>query len=360
LLWSKKGEGKTATAVFFGIKWVFVSHECEVGYFSGANFGFGKYSSGGNANSGEPNLRRVNLEVLILIPEISNSRVVNSRVRFYAIFFSWFLHVRRVVLRMVVWIPVLAVLLIAPSCQDPDSFFVVSQTKRSAETSFSRIVSDQRFELASSFVAGGNVEAAIRMYEGLAKDHLDDPLPYLELGRLFLDMQAVDEAEQSYIAAANRGAVTEGRIGRGHVFLARNNGRLAIEMFYPIFVLDSTSVEVINGLGVAHDLLGNHVKAQRFYLAALQKKSNWRPALNNLGLSLALSGNYIESINIFQRLNTSPQATARDRQNLALALMLSGHVSESEKISLLDMNLSQALANTEFVISHVHRMPNNK
>jgi len=230
-------------------------------------------------------------------------------------------------------------------------------SRTTGDPAISSLITDERYDLALSLTEGGNLRPAIRLYQALAQDYPGDALPYLELGKLLLNYQAVDEAEQAFIAAAKRGAVTEARIGRGYVFLTRNKAKMAIEMFYPIFISNPNEYEAINGIGVAYDIMGYHRKAQEFYAAALQKKVNWRPALTNLSLSFALSGDYKKSIDILQRLNSSPVAIDKDRHNLALVYALAGNIEEFKNILSIDLLPSQIQENTKFIQEYTYLIP---
>jgi Flp pilus assembly protein TadD len=92
---------------------------------------------------------------------------------------------------------------------------------------------------------------------------------------------------------------------------------------------------MFNGMGVAHDLLGDAAAAQVAYREGLSDDRSLK-LLNNLGLSLALSGDYDEAIAILEEANGFPTAGSRHRTNLALAYALSGQAGRARAIMAMD------------------------
>jgi Flp pilus assembly protein TadD len=129
-------------------------------------------------------------------------------------------------------------------------------------------------------------------------------------------------------------------VGYGNTLTALQQPILALEHFRRAQELDE-SAELFNGLGVAHDMLGNAVQAQDAYRSGLAIAPASLRISNNLGLSLALSGEFTEAIKILEAVVEMPGAAVRHRQNLALAYALAGFSERAEIVGRQDLdNLS--------------------
>ena len=80
----------------------------------------------------------------------------------------------------------------------------------------------------------------------------------------------------------------------------------------------------LNGRGVALDLLGQHVEAQRSYRTALAANPADIPTANNLALSLMLDGRAPEAVTILAALARRGGAPPRVAVNLGLAQAANG------------------------------------
>ena len=85
------------------------------------------------------------------------------------------------------------------------------------------------------------------------------------------------------------------------------------------------------------DQLGDHLKAQEYYAAALKIVPNQPQVLSNLGLSYALSKQLPLAETTLQQAVAQPGSDIRVRQNLALVLALEGKFSTAQEISERDL-----------------------
>lgn len=102
---------------------------------------------------------------------------------------------------------------------------------------------------------------------------------------------------------------------------------------------------ILSAQGTVADLMGDHVRAQEFYHAALRIVPDQPSVLSNLGLSYALSKQLPKAEKVLRRAAASPRAGARVRQNLALILALRGKFAEAEAVGREDLPAAQAAAN---------------
>ncbi len=96
---------------------------------------------------------------------------------------------------------------------------------------------------------------------------------------------------------------------RGQANLQENRLGLAIDGFLTALVMEGRSIETLNGLGVAYDLLGRYDLSRQYYREALSIDPQSVRTLNNLGRSYALEGSYVEAIRYYEL------ATALDPSN---------------------------------------------
>ena len=89
--------------------------------------------------------------------------------------------------------------------------------------------------------------------------------------------------------------------------------------------------------GVAHDLVGEHDKAQLLYRRVLARHPDLVTAGADLGLSLALAGRGDEALGYLQPLAADASASSRIKDDLALALVVTGRAGEAGRILEADM-----------------------
>lgn len=102
---------------------------------------------------------------------------------------------------------------------------------------------------------------------------------------------------------------------------------------------------ILSAQGSASAQLGDQVRAQGFYEAALKIRPNEPSLLSNLGLSYALSRNLDQAEQTLRLAADQPGADARVRANLALVLGLKGRTADAEAILRRDMSPAEAAAN---------------
>src|SRR5260370_15105491 len=101
----------------------------------------------------------------------------------------------------------------------------------------------------------------------------------------------------------------------------------------------------MNVQGSIADQVGDHSKAQEFYLDALKIAPGEPSILNNLGLSYALSKQLPKAEATLRQAAASPAADARTRANLGLVLALEVKFAEAQKIQKHDLSDDAARAN---------------
>ncbi len=108
------------------------------------------------------------------------------------------------------------------------------------------------------------------------------------------------------------------------------------------------NIDLLNGKGVALDLLGRHTEAQQAYLAALgQGKSKTEFISNNLAMNYIMIGRYTEAIEVLEGI-PNVQGIPVMRQNLALAYGLKGDMESAKQWAQPDLTKEQLQENIAF------------
>jgi Flp pilus assembly protein TadD len=201
--------------------------------------------------------------------------------------------------------------------------------------------SDTMLRIGDAARDAGDISAAIPIYR---RAHMLAPLeldPLLRLAHTLSNVGAHREAGNAWKRALTiEPRSFDARLGYGETLAALDQPTLALEQFRLAAELGS-GADLYNGMGVAHDLLGEAAAAQAAYRKGLDGERSLK-LLNNLGLSLALSGEFDEAIPVLEEANGFPGAGARHRTNLALAYALSGQADRSRAIMAMDTDVISA------------------
>ena len=135
-----------------------------------------------------------------------------------------------------------------------------------------------------------------------------------------------------------------GHYGYARSMIAIQRPEVAVEHLRKLVAQTPSSIEALNALGVAQDLLGDHAAAADTYRQALAVVPASASVRNNLALSLALQEQFADAVDLLRPLAEGPGATRRARQNLALIYGLQGDMGAAERISRVDLG-GQDLAN---------------
>lgn len=107
--------------------------------------------------------------------------------------------------------------------------------------------------------------------------------------------------------------------------------------------------KLLSALGTLHAKKGEPEAAQRYFVAALEKKPDSLSTANNLALSYALNGQAEKAETLLRRVIDKGGDSQRVRQNLALVVGLQGKFSESQQIAQADLPAEQADSNMTFL-----------
>lgn len=100
---------------------------------------------------------------------------------------------------------------------------------------------------------------------------------------------------------------------------------------------DRPNWTILSAQGSVADQMGDHARAQAYYLTALKIIPNQPEVLSNLGLSYALQRQMAQAETVSRQAAAQPGADARVRQNLALVLVLRGEDQAAQEVLQRDM-----------------------
>ncbi len=115
--------------------------------------------------------------------------------------------------------------------------------------------------------------------------------------------------------------------------------------------------KLLSALGTLHAKKGEPEAAQRYFIAALEKKPDSLSTTNNLALSYALNGNAEKAETLLRRVIDKGGDSKRVRQNLALVVGLQGKFNEGQQIAQADLPSEQADSNMNFLRNMIRHAP---
>jgi Flp pilus assembly protein TadD len=192
--------------------------------------------------------------------------------------------------------------------------------------------------IADTALRSGEIETAVGLFEQATLTDGRNVTAALGLGDALLaagrDLDASRAFERALAIQPNLPAAS---YGYARSLIAIQRPEVAVEHLRRLVTQNPTSVEALNALGVAQDLLGDHAAATATYRRALGVVPASTSVRNNLALSLALQEQFADAVDLLRPLAEGPDATRRARQNLALVYGLQGDMSAAERISRVDL-----------------------
>jgi Flp pilus assembly protein TadD len=190
----------------------------------------------------------------------------------------------------------------------------------------------------------GDVNSAAGLFEQALLLDGDNAKAALGLGDALLRQNRPQEASEVY----GRAFFQEGaraHYGYGRAMVALGRPETAIKHLKQAYDLAPTDTTVLNVLGVAYDLAGQHDAAVQAYREGLAMAPDDRGLKSNLGLSQALAGDTEAAIATLRPLTEGADSDKRARQNLALAYGLKGDVLAADRLSRVDLNEDEVRRN---------------
>jgi Flp pilus assembly protein TadD len=172
--------------------------------------------------------------------------------------------------------------------------------------------------------------------------------PLIQLGDTLIMAGATRDAEAAYGEALKLAPGDPDALrGRASALVGQGRAEEAIGLF-EMALAKKPEARTFRGLGVAHDMRGEHDRAATVYRQGLALAPQDLGLRNNLGLSEALAGRHDLAISILRAVANDPNATSQHRLNLALVLGLAGRAGDARQVALIDLDPVAAAKNVAF------------
>jgi Flp pilus assembly protein TadD len=197
--------------------------------------------------------------------------------------------------------------------------------------------------------AGGDLATAVSIYRRAAEIDPHSIAPFVAAGNILVELGQFNDAIVTYHSALTREAHDpEALRGLARAYLMSARPELASQPLAVAYQDMPDDPKLLQLIGVADDLLGQHEEAQARYRRGLELLPA-DPALSlNFALSLALSGNYPEAVAILRPIATAAASSPRERQTLALIYGLQGDQRAAEQMARLDLDASSVQRNLAY------------
>ncbi len=202
--------------------------------------------------------------------------------------------------------------------------------------------------VAAASLAAGDLATAAGLYRQAHSLDSDNVEHLIGLGNTLAKLGQFDEAAETFdLAVKSAPRNVDAKNGYGMALIALDRPEAALSQFEAALAQREDS-RSLNGIGVAHDLMGDHTAAQAHYRTALVLEPANLTVRNNLALSLGVAGKYVEAIAILRRAITDPRAGMRHRLNLALVYGLSGQSAAAAEIARIDLDEESVMRNLAY------------
>lgn len=203
--------------------------------------------------------------------------------------------------------------------------------------------------MAQNAIQSGDVSTAAGLYEQALLANGSSLTATLGLGHALLMLGRYREASEAFERALKAPLVSpDAHYGYARAMLALRRPDVAVEHLRKARSARPDDPVILNALGVAYDLLGQHDRAASTYRLGLALDPTSVSLRNNLGLSLALQNDFDDALATLGPLAEGPGGGRRTRQNLALVYGLKGDLAAAERLSRMDLGEAEVRNNIAF------------
>lgn len=204
--------------------------------------------------------------------------------------------------------------------------------------------------IADTALRSGEIETAIGLFEQATLSDGRNVTAALGLGDALLAAGRDLDASRAFERAlAIQPSLPAAAYGYARAMIAIRRPEVAVEHLQRLVAANPSSVESLNALGVAQDMLGDHAAATATYRQALLVVPAAVSVRNNLALSLALQEQFGEAVELLRPLAEGPAGTRRARQNLALVYGLDGDMASAERLGRIDLGGEDLANNLDYI-----------
>lgn len=194
---------------------------------------------------------------------------------------------------------------------------------------------------------GGDIDSAIDLYKQAIDADSTGIEGHLALSRVYLEQGHRVQAKDVLLdAKKSQPTHPEVNLRLGKIAVHRNLPDEALVYFNDGLRELPGNVDLLNGRGIALDMMGRHAEAQISYRQSLND-SNEPFVENNLAMSYIMTGKYDEAIHILEGVKNIGDSPVM-RQNLALAYGLKGDMIKAREWGGKGLNEAEMAENIAF------------
>jgi Flp pilus assembly protein TadD len=197
--------------------------------------------------------------------------------------------------------------------------------------------------------ADGDLATALGIYRRAAGMAPGATAPLVGSGNTLVELGRYNDAIAAYNSALARNEHDpEALRGLARAYLMTGKPELAGRPLAVAYSQTPNDPKLLELIGVADDLVGQHAAAQKRYRRGLQLLPR-DPALSlDLALSLAVTGRYDEAIAILRPIAMAVVSTPHERQTLALIYGLEGNDRAAADMARLDLDPASVQRNIAY------------
>jgi tetratricopeptide (TPR) repeat protein len=217
----------------------------------------------------------------------------------------------------------------------------------------------ERIREAEEHLKSGRLTLAVSLLDEVVKADTENIQALTLLGRAYLSVKQVSEAERFFQRALNEESGSpEANLGMGIVLLLKGEAAKAImhatialdddstrldglkvmgqiaaeqgnlnrarEIFDQVLSIDSTSYDALANLGTLYQQAGNHEKSLSYFQQAVRFHPVLASAWHNIGLSYAVNGQFHDAIIALNRAATLDSVDSRSVRTLGILYVQQG------------------------------------
>ena len=201
--------------------------------------------------------------------------------------------------------------------------------------------------VAEAALNGGSPRIALQVAQNILARTPDDVPALLIRGDALTQLGQNDDAVGAFEHAMRRDpASAHAKLGLGRVRLTTDPAAAA-GLFRDVLLTDASNASALTDLGIALDLLGQHLEARQYYQRVLHDNPGNVAVQVNLALSLAMTGDSAGALRLIEPLANDRTAPTKLRHNYAAILTMAGRETEAAEVLKQDLppnEIRQAMA----------------
>lgn len=223
--------------------------------------------------------------------------------------------------------------------------FLVAACAPGASQNQAALNADSQLQLAEAADTGGNVDAALSMYQAAASRAPSDVSAQLRYADALARYGKIAQAQRFLLQQLNANP-GQRELARASalVDIIAGNASDAIPKLDRLLATDPRDENALTDKGVALDLLGRHADAQELYHQALAVAPNDVAVTNDMAVSMMLEGRQQEALRLLESIDAADGAPTRVRVNLGILYAANSDVARAREVVKNQIDEGQLMA----------------